>query len=287
MLPSNPTSVGFTGNSEEARSNVLTQGDPTQRTRTTAEFTDDVSLEAFDWIKQQRFLSQLLPATVGEDVWPGGGPYPFLLTADNLLIPPGGNPADTAGGAGAQEIEIVGVDADWNPITELLATAGAGPSALTSAKFLRVNFVRVTKVGTFHSFEFAPIPIITTIGTLLSIVIFGESRNGIFSVPKGFTGVFDKFVTTIAGLSQPQVGTRSGVLSLQAAEVPDLPSTFGVLTLFTQLPMVNKAIVNHVLDIPYSFKERTDVWQTLITDETTGGTTQVVMAWTIRLYRNI
>ena len=191
-----------------------------------------------------------------------------------------------AGGAGAQEIEIVGVDADWNPITELVVTAGASASALTNAQFLRVNFARVTKVGTFHAFETAPIVVITTIGIPLTVIIFGESRNGIYSVPRGFTAVFDKFVTVIAGLTDPNVGNRSGVVSLLASKVPASPD-IGTTVLFTQLTMENKRSINHVHDIPYSFSERTDVWQTLVTDETAGNTTQVVVAWTIRSYRNV
>lgn len=291
MLPTNATSAGYSGSSEVATSNVVTQGDPVQKTIPASDFNDSVSLQHYDWIRQQRFIGQGVPATVGSDIWVGGGVYPWLSTADNLLIAPGGDPADDVGGTGAQEIEIVGLNANWEPITERLATAGAAASAQTAQQFIRVNFVRVTRVGTFHGTEAAPILIVTAGGPIVqSIVIFGESRQSIFTVPKGFTAVFDNFSGGCAaqGISAPAltVGNRALVMALWAAPGANGPGSWGGTMAFTSFLFANKVQSDFVEEDPWSFPEMTDVWASVSANELQAGPGDAYLLWSIRLYRN-
>ena len=73
---------------------------------------------------------------------------PQVSSATALRIK-AGDANDTAAGSGAQEIILQGLDLTGREVTELLATAGASPSALTSTLWLRLYRFKVTKSGTY------------------------------------------------------------------------------------------------------------------------------------------
>jgi len=83
-----------------------------------------------------------------EDIWITGGEYAWPTTASTLeVISNSAN--DTAAGTGARSITIEGLDSDWNPISETIATAGLSASTATTAKFLRVNRCYVATCGEY------------------------------------------------------------------------------------------------------------------------------------------
>lgn len=92
-------------------------------------------------------------ATVGTTYTPValGGNYrtPLAAAATALRIKAGGNAADTAAGAGARAVTLVGLDENFQIATETVATAGASASAATSTTFTRLYRFWVSASGTY------------------------------------------------------------------------------------------------------------------------------------------
>jgi len=84
--------------------------------------------------------------SAGAVIWPGGT-FLYLTAASTIRVAAGGNAADTAAGTGAQEVHVIGLDADYNIITDTLVTAGASASAATTQTYLRVLRAWVGEVG--------------------------------------------------------------------------------------------------------------------------------------------
>lgn len=82
-----------------------------------------------------------------------GGIYrtPQASGATALRIKAGGNANDTAAGSGAQEVTLVGLDQNFNEVTEAVATAGASASSATTNTFTRLYRAYVSKSGTYAS----------------------------------------------------------------------------------------------------------------------------------------
>lgn len=80
-----------------------------------------------------------------------GGIYqvPQSSSATALRVKSGGNVNDSAAGTGARAIRIEGLDAQFNPVTEAVLTAGASASLATTALFSRVFLAKVDESGTY------------------------------------------------------------------------------------------------------------------------------------------
>ena len=126
--------------------------------------------------------------------------YNFLQTASPLRIKSGGNAQDDATGTGARKVKIVGLDANWDKITEDVVTAGTSASAATSQSFIRVNRVFVTEVGTYGAINTGDIVIETTGGDELGTIAadYGKTVNSVWSIPNGFTGYLTRIAVTVA-----------------------------------------------------------------------------------------
>lgn len=80
-----------------------------------------------------------------------GGVYqtPQPASATQLRVKAGGNAADTAGGNGAREITLQGLNASGELIEEAIATAGASASGNTTNSFMRLFRAYVSASGTY------------------------------------------------------------------------------------------------------------------------------------------
>lgn len=125
------------------------------------------------------FINQL-----GFTVWP-------LAAVTTVRIKAGGSAADDAGGNGAQEVTVEGIDSTLARITEAITTAGASASSVTTATFWRIDRAFVSAVGTYGAANTADIVIENGAGgtDLIQITIEeGQSQFGGFSIPTGKTG---------------------------------------------------------------------------------------------------
>ena len=129
-----------------------------------------------------------------------GGAYqvPQSTGATMLRVKAGGDARDTAAGDGAREITLVGLDENFDPLTETVATAGVSASSATVGTFTRLLRFFVSASGTYASAvagsHFDDIVIEnsaggTDWGTIDSADFpKGQSEIGVYSIPTGTTG---------------------------------------------------------------------------------------------------
>lgn len=84
-------------------------------------------------------------ATVPEDVWSGGGLYPWM-TASTALEIVSSDAADSAAGTGARTVSIVGLDAAYEPVTQVVTLNGTTPVP-NPIELFRINSAIVATSG--------------------------------------------------------------------------------------------------------------------------------------------
>lgn len=142
-----------------------------------------------------------LTLNVEEDIWYNGGIYPWPSAARRVRVKAGGNVADTAAGAGARSVVIVGLDENWSQVEETLVTAGASASAWSTTTFLRVYRVYVSSVGTYLGTNTGDIVVEheTTLAVLANLQASGSQTQ-----LSQFTTPGDKacYITRISGFAE-------------------------------------------------------------------------------------
>lgn len=84
-------------------------------------------------------------SAAAEDVWTGGGDFPFQATAAATTIV-SGSVADDSAGTGARTVRVIGLDSTLKEISEDVIMDGTTPVALTN-QFFRVNSFEILTVG--------------------------------------------------------------------------------------------------------------------------------------------
>ena len=119
------------------------------------------------------------------------GQTAHILSAAGTVRVKAGNAADAAGGNGAREITVQGIDDSFNEVTEALATAGASPSSASTTSFWRVHRAWVSAAGTYGAANTAAVVIENSGGgtDILTIAIEeGQTQDAVYTVPTGKTG---------------------------------------------------------------------------------------------------
>ena len=136
-----------------------------------------------------------------------GGVYPMpQVSGATTLRVKAGNAADTAGGAGAREITLEGLDETGAFATETLATNGVTAGAAGAITFLRLYRAWVSASGTYATTaagsHVADVVIENSTGgtdwIVISINGFAESQTntGAYTVPLGSTAYIPTFTVT-------------------------------------------------------------------------------------------
>lgn len=125
--------------------------------------------------------------TVPEDIWSGGGLYPFMTAATSLELV-SSSASDAAAGVGARTVLISGLDANYVEQSSTITLDGTTPVALP-VQYLRINQMMVLTAGTSE----------TNVGTLtlrdagagatrgLIPIGIGITRQAVYTVPAGHT----------------------------------------------------------------------------------------------------
>jgi hypothetical protein len=126
--------------------------------------------------------------TSPQDVWPGGGVYPFLAAA-SLLEVVSADADDAAAGTGARTISIAALDANYVSVTVTATLNGVTPVALGTVPLLRINSVRVTSAGSTGTNEGILTVRVAGGGATVTLVParYGWARQTVFTVPAGFS----------------------------------------------------------------------------------------------------
>lgn len=197
-----------------------------------------------------------VPNGTYEVIWtPGTTPYPgFLQTADFVRIKSGGNAADDSAGLGARTVVVIGLDEQWNPLTQTLTTAGASVSAASDKKFIRVFRAYVDTAGAFNVANTGAITIETTTGIVMAVIAagMGQTQMAIYSVRADYTALLHSI--SISTGSVKFVNVRVFQCYSQDADA----APFGAKRLMMQL--------YEVVDFYETFEsfpileEKTDIW---------------------------
>lgn len=125
--------------------------------------------------------------TVPEDIWTGGGLYPFMTDATSLELV-SSSASDAAAGVGARTVLISGLDANYVEQSSVITLNGTTAVALP-VQYFRINQMMVLTAGSSES----------NVGTLtlrdagggttrgLIPASIGITRQAVFTVPAGHT----------------------------------------------------------------------------------------------------
>lgn len=118
-----------------------------------------------------------------EDIWSGGGLYPFQSSDDTLNIY-SSSANDTSEGTGAKEIVVEGLDINYAEVSEKFTMNGIG-IVTGSTRFIRVNRAFVVAAGS-GEVNAGTITIETTVGRVTIATIpqdKGQTQMAIYTVP--------------------------------------------------------------------------------------------------------
>jgi hypothetical protein len=214
-------------------------------------------------IKQwDKFGHNSAVSTTIEDVISQGGTFAWPTTAATIeAISDDAN--DTAAGTGARTITVVGLDENWNEVTETLTMAGLSASDASTSQFIRVNIAYVETSGAYSSTTSGANAGSITIrfsgagATLTEIVNGGESKGqseaATFSVPANKSCLLYQIVTTVEAAKTAEIN----LWQRQGADIVSAPfqskrivtEYHGAIGTFT-----------HDFSHPLFFPEKTDIW---------------------------
>lgn len=172
-------------------------------------------------------------ATVPEDLWPGGGVYPFLAASSALEII-SSSVNDAAAGTGARTVLINGLDANYDEVSQVVTLNGT-TAVPVPTNLLRINSALIMSAGTTEVNE--GVITIRDVATVTARAILqigaGITRQAVYTVPNGYTLVVNSMVFTI---------TRSGGATDAIEVVTHIRSSTG----FYREPLILGITVNNV-----------------------------------------
>lgn len=130
-----------------------------------------------------------------ETIWSVGGTYTFPSTATALTVVSASTDDDGSPvGTGARTVTIVGLDANYAPVTETVTMNGT-TNVTTTQTFLRVNEAYVATAGSTGSNVGAITIANTTPTTLASIAATaGIVQQCVYTVPAGYTVFITRYM---------------------------------------------------------------------------------------------
>jgi hypothetical protein len=180
---------------------------------------------ALDRIPVLKFGANPTVGTSPEIVWPlSTTTYTFLQAAATLEVI-SDDAGDTAAGAGARSVTIVGLDASFNTVTETVTTNGTSASSATSASFLRIERAFAADVGSYTApYNLGNLTIRVSGGGASVAYIAateGKTQQAIYTVPAGFTF----HIRQLSGSVETGKGARFRLYQRQNADDVTVPVT--------------------------------------------------------------
>ena len=136
-------------------------------------------------------------STVPEELWPGGGSYPYMTAATSLEVV-STSAADTALGTGARSVIVIGLDVNYVEQSDVVVMSGTTPVQLPR-QYFRINMVELVSAGTGRV-NAGTINIRNTgAGTIRAIMPLGtgSSQQAVYTVPAGHTFLIRSTIGTI------------------------------------------------------------------------------------------
>lgn len=165
-----------------------------------------------------------------EDVWTGGGPYPWMTAVTSLeIVSDSAN--DAAAGTGARTVLINGLDANYVAVAQTVTLNGTGAVAIPTQLF-RINSALIMSSGS-GKVNAGTITIRDSGGGTTRAIIpvgYGITRQAVFTVPAGKTLAINSQLlcinrtggvsryATFANFIQPSTGFYRMPLELSISE---------------------------------------------------------------------
>jgi hypothetical protein len=202
----------------------------------------------------EKFGANLSVGSNLETIWEVGGLYEYLTTASAVSAVSDEN-SDTTTGTGARTIELQGLDANYNTITEVISTGGTGGGNVSSQEFLRIFRAVVKTAGSTRTND-GNITIEAGATTVISIGThgigvnkegFGQSQTSVYTIPAGKTGY----------ITQWSVGSSTYNSDVQAYLLVSEPDDGKVLRTKDIMFLSNYSIKDY--KVPLQVLEKTDI----------------------------
>lgn len=135
-----------------------------------------------------------------EDVWSVGGLYPWMAAATALEVV-SSSANDAVAGTGARTVLVVGLDANFNPVSQTVTLNGLTPVALPTP-LLRVNSAVIMSAGS-GEVNAGNIDVRRVAGGTVQCRLpagYGISRQSIYTVPAGSTL---QVLALVLGINRP------------------------------------------------------------------------------------
>ena len=196
--------------------------------------------------------------TSEESVWPDGGTIPHPTTASVLKIS-SSSADDTALGTGARTVTIVGLDGNYNQVSESVTLSGQ-TAVNTANSYLYINQFYVTSVGSggVNAGDINAGTGVVTAGVpavLYDLIYTGYNNRttGHYCVPAGYTGYMVQ-----GQFSSGQASGATAVTGFLKQHGPD-----GILRVGA-VATVNNGVADFTFEIPYVIPEKNCVGATAI-----------------------
>ena len=188
-----------------------------------------------------------------ETVWAQGGLYSYLETATALKVS-SSSLDDAVTQTGARQVEVSGLDANYDELTETIVLAGQ-TAVTTSNQFIRVNRMKVISAGSGG--QNAGV-IYAGTGTISSgvpankyaTIAIGDNQTLMctWTVPRGYTAYLHQIDITM----NTEVANKYGTVSLVAKP---LGGVFNVQDKFA----LSQDIIHKTFTYPRKYEEKTDI----------------------------
>lgn len=188
-----------------------------------------------------------------ETVWPQGGILPYLLSASVLSVS-SDSANDASGGTGARTVQIEGLDANHNSISEVVTLNGQ-TAVSTTKQYLHINGLYVLTAGSLDgaagNIYFGTGTVTLGVPAVIYDIIkydYNARLTGSYTVPAGYTAYVSQGL-----FSSGQAGGSNAVTGrLVTRGTNNIRLTAAVATL-------NNGTANYVFEYPIVIPEKTTV----------------------------
>lgn len=207
--------------------------------------------------------------TLPEDVWSGGGVYPWPTGLVSLEVL-SSSASDTSAGTGARTITLNCLDSSYVAFTQVITLNGTSVVSIPTQVF-RLNSVVVASVGS-NTTNVGDITVRRTGGGITQALIpagVSSTRQACYTVPAGFSLIMTQILFDIQ--------SPTGSIARAADMVTYFKGTSGVARKPLLLSTTNGAPYNHESDPPIFVSEKTDV--SLVIISVSDNNTAITGAW--------
>lgn len=151
------------------------------------DYVNDVAFGLVPGVRRIAALGHNADIDAAEDIWSGGGFYPWLTASASLEIV-SDNAADASAGTGARTVTINGLNAAWAEISQTVTLNGMTPVAIPTALY-RVQSAFIMTAGSGQVNAGTVNIRDAGAGTVRAVLPagYGTTRQSQFTVPAGYT----------------------------------------------------------------------------------------------------